>query len=98
MPFTSTIVLHVNFRYQIDYKNLNQSLRSSLQRISSKTKKTTIIDNKWIPSSELTDRSVLSDELANFCAKYPIYYVKKLEDSLTSMRIQTGGERHSITV
>ncbi|XP_068718129.1 uncharacterized protein [Montipora capricornis] len=60
------------------------------EKISSKTKKTTIIDNKWIPSSELTDRSILSDELAMFCAKYPIYSVKKLEDSLTSMRIQTG--------
>jgi len=59
------------------------------ERVSSKTSKTTIID-EWTPSKELTDRSVLSDELAAFCAKYPIYFVKKMEESLESIRIQTG--------
>ncbi len=53
---------------------------------------TTTIDNKWTVVSEVTDRSVLTDELANFCAKYPIYYVKKLEDSMTASKIQTGGK------
>ncbi|KAJ7361983.1 hypothetical protein OS493_013067 [Desmophyllum pertusum] len=38
----------------------------------------------------MTDRSVLSDELATFCAKYPIYYVKRMKESLISTRIQTG--------
>ncbi|KAJ7361984.1 ATP-binding cassette sub- F member 3 [Desmophyllum pertusum] len=62
------------------------------ERTVSKTTKTTIFDNKWIVDREMTDRSVLSDELAIFCAKYPIYYVKRMKDSLTSTRIQTGGE------
>ncbi len=53
---------------------------------------TTTIDNKWAVVSEVTDRSVLTDELANFCAKYPIYYVKKLKDSMTASKIQTGGK------
>ncbi len=45
----------------------------------------------------MTDRSVLSDELANFCAKYPIYYVKKLEDYLKTTKIQKGGESDFFT-
>ena len=49
---------------------------------------------QWAVGSEVTDRSVLSDELANFCAKYPIYNVKKMENTLKTTRIQTGGERH----
>ena len=53
---------------------------------------TIIIDNKWTVDGEVTDRSVLSDELATFCAKYPIYRVKKVKDTMTSTRIQTDGE------
>ena len=41
---------------------------------------TRISDHTWPVGSEVTDRSVLSDELANFCAKYAIYNVKKMED------------------
>lgn len=52
---------------------------------------TRINEHKWTPSSEVTDRSVLSDELANFCAKYPIYYVEKMKDSMTTTRIQKDG-------
>ena len=54
----------------------------------------TINEHKWTAGSEVTDRSVLSDELANFCAKYPIYYVEKIKDSMTATRIQKHGERH----
>ena len=46
--------------------------------------------------SKVTDRSVLSDELAIFC-QYPIYNVRKLEDSMTATRIQTSRELHVIT-
>ena len=53
-----------------------------------------VVDNKWTVGNELTNRSVLSDELANFCSKYSIYYAEKMEDSLTVTRIQKGGERH----
>ncbi|XP_078347390.1 uncharacterized protein LOC144632586 isoform X2 [Oculina patagonica] len=64
------------------------------ERADSKITETRIIENKWIIDREMTDRSVLSDELANFCAKYPMYYVKKLEDYLKTTRIQTGGEKN----
>ena len=50
------------------------------------------MEHKWTVGSEVTDRSVLSDEMANFCAKHPIYNVKKMEDTLKTTRIQTGGE------
>lgn len=69
-------------------------LCSILQRANKKISEIRSIEHKWTASSELTDRSVLSDELANFCAKYPIYYVKEIEDTLTTTRIQTGGEGH----
>lgn len=65
-----------------------------LQKVNSPIRETRIIDNKWTVDREMTNRSVLSDELANFCADYPIYYTKKLQDSMTSTRrIQTGGEK-----
>ena len=57
------------------------------------TEQTKIIDSKWIVDSEMTDRSVLSEELANFCPQYPIYQVKIMEDSLMSTRIQPKGEK-----
>jgi len=47
------------------------------------------VDTTWIIGSEVTDRSVLSDELAQFCAKYQIYHVKKAPDSLAATRIKT---------
>ena len=53
-----------------------------------------MIEHKWTVGSEVTDRSVLSDVMANFCAKYPIYNVKKMEDALEATRIQTDGEKH----
>jgi len=65
-----------------------------LQTSDKKVSETRNIEHKWTVGSEVTDRSVLSDELANFCAKYPIYNVKKMEDTLKTARIQTGGERH----
>ncbi|XP_067027273.1 uncharacterized protein [Acropora muricata] len=54
----------------------------------------TINEHKWTAGSEVTDRSVLSDELANFCAKYPIYYVEKIKDSMTATRIQKHGGKN----
>lgn len=50
------------------------------------------VDTTWIVNGELTDRSALSDELANFCAQYPIYHVKEAQGSLEVTGIQTGGE------
>ena len=50
------------------------------------------VDTAWIVSGELTDRSVLSDEVADFCAQYPIYHVKKAHESLEVTGIQTEGE------
>ena len=49
------------------------------------------VDTTWIVNGELTDRSALSDELANFCAQYPIYHVKKALESLEVTGIQAEG-------
>ena len=68
----------------------------SLCSILQKPINTKKIINKWTVETEMTDRSVLSDELANFCSEYPIYNVKNMDDSLTTTRIQTGGEKHSL--
>ena len=69
-------------------------LCSILQKPINKKK----IINKWTVATKMTDKSVLSDELANFCSKYPIYNVKKIDESLTTTRIQTGGEKHFMTL
>ena len=80
----------------IRLRESNLYLLYTLQRtISEKI----VIDNKWTVDGKVTDRSVLSDELAALCAKYPIYSLKEMEDTMTSTRIQTDGEHatHSST-
>ena len=47
------------------------------------------VDNTWILDGQLTDRSTLSEELAQFCAKYFIYHVKKTHDSLSVAKGKT---------
>ena len=49
-------------------------------------------DSTWILDGQVTDRSTLSDELAQFCAKYSIYHVKETRDSLSVIRNQAEGE------
>ena len=49
------------------------------------------MDSTWIVHGEVNERSFLSDDLQKFCANYPIYLVKKAQDSLVATRIQTGG-------
>ena len=49
------------------------------------------VDTTWIVNGELTDRSGLSDELADFCARYPIFHVKKAQESLEVTGIETKG-------
>ena len=50
------------------------------------------VDSTWILDGQLTDRSTLSEELAQFCAKYSIYHVKKTQDSLSATRVQAEGK------
>lgn len=38
-----------------------------------------VVDNKWIVGNELINWFVFSDELVNFCFKYFIYYVEKMD-------------------
>ena len=49
------------------------------------------VDTAWIVNGELTDRSALSDELADFWAQYPIYHVERAPDSLEVVGIQREG-------
>ena len=55
------------------------------------------VDTTWIVNGELTDRSALSDELADFCAQYPIYDMEKAQESLEVTGIQTQGEVIELT-
>ena len=50
------------------------------------------VDTTWIIDSEVSDRSVLSDELADFCAHYPIYHVTEAQETLQVTGIQTEGK------
>lgn len=56
--------------------------------------KSKIMESKWTVDNEMVDRSVLSEDLANFCPDYPIYRVKMMDDSMTSTRIETEGTQH----
>ncbi|PFX12668.1 hypothetical protein AWC38_SpisGene23334, partial [Stylophora pistillata] len=69
----------------VDKSNILHDLKTELDKDKAK-----IIDIKWTVDSEMADRSVLSEELANFCPEYPIYQVKLMYDSLTSTRSDTG--------
>ena len=51
----------------------------------------------WIVESELADRSALSDELADFCAQYPIYHVTEAPETLQVTRIRAEGEVIEVT-
>jgi len=67
----------------------NFIFRSFHQMVITETRR---VDTTWIVNGELTDRSALSDELSDFCAQYPIYHVKKTQESLEVIGIQTKGE------
>lgn len=56
--------------------------------------KKSVIDNKWTVNGEVTDTSALSEEMASFCENYAIYYLKKIEDTVKSTRIQTNDKKH----
>lgn len=56
--------------------------------------KSKIMESKWTVDNEMVNRSVLSDDLANFCPDYPIYQAKMMDDSMTSTRIETEGTQH----
>ena len=43
-------------------------------------------------NDEVTDTSALSEEMASFFENYAIYYLKKIEDTVKSIRIQTNGK------
>ncbi len=49
------------------------------------------VDTTWIIDGEVTDRSVLSDELADFCAQYSIYHVREAQETLKVTGIHTEG-------
>ena len=54
-------------------------------------------DSTWIAEGELTDRSALSDELADFCAQYPIYHMKESQNTLEVTEVRNEGEAIALT-
>ena len=48
------------------------------------------MDGEW----ELTERSFLSDDLQQFCTDFPIYLLKKSQDSLAVIGIQEAGKKN----
>ena len=53
---------------------------------------TTRFDSTWILNGELTERSFLSDDLQQFCTDFPIYVLKKAQNSLAIKGIQEAGK------
>lgn len=68
-------------------------LASDMDKAGRIANKEVIIAKKWTAGQKLTDRSILSDEMADFCAEYPIYNVKQAEDTMTLSKIQTNGRK-----
>ncbi|CAH3119378.1 unnamed protein product, partial [Porites lobata] len=50
------------------------------------------IDSTWILNGELTERSFLSDDLQQYCTEFPIYLVKKAQNSLAVKGVQEAGK------
>jgi len=63
--------------------------RSFHQTVITETRR---VDTTWVTDNEVTDRAVLGDELADFCAQYRIYHVREAQESLEVIGIQTEGE------
>ena len=51
------------------------------------------VDTSWIIDGEVSDRSVLSNESADFCAQYSIYHVREAQETLKVAGIHTEGEK-----
>ncbi|XP_078354918.1 uncharacterized protein LOC144639495 isoform X2 [Oculina patagonica] len=67
-------------------EKLMRDLKKAKQMVFTETRR---VDTAWIIDGKVTDRSVLSDELADFCAQYPIYHVREAQESLKVTEIQT---------
>lgn len=77
-----------------------QSRPKKLVRDLKRAKKTIITetsrkDSTWILDGEVTDRSALGEETESFCAKYKMYKVKEMQESMkvTEMRTKERGRR-----
>lgn len=46
-------------------------------------------DSTWILDGEVTDRSELGEEAEDFCARYSIYRVKEMQESMKVTEIET---------
>ncbi|KAL9957731.1 hypothetical protein ACROYT_G034667 [Oculina patagonica] len=68
---------------------LMRDLQKAKQMVITETRR---VDTTWILDGEVTDRSLLSDELADFCAQYPIYHVRGAQETLKVTGIQIEGE------
>ncbi|KAL9957734.1 hypothetical protein ACROYT_G034670 [Oculina patagonica] len=84
-PDSKTCYLFPLVKKQSSPEKLIKDLEKAREMVITETRR---VDTTWIIDGEVTDRSVLSDELAQFCAKYRIYYVRKTLNSLTATRIE----------
>ena len=50
-------------------------------------------DSTWILDGEVTDRSELGEEAEDFCARYSIYRVKEMQESMKVTEIETKGKQ-----
>lgn len=53
--------------------------------------RTKIIENNWVKDGKVNDRSILGDDFKAYCAEYPIYFVKKVEDFSTTVKDSNRG-------
>ncbi|KAJ7340044.1 ATP-binding cassette sub- F member 3 [Desmophyllum pertusum] len=65
--------------HQSTPKKLIRDLEMAKQIVITETRR---VDTTWLIDGEMTNRSVLSEELADFCAMYPIYQVKETRGSV----------------
>ncbi|KAL9953595.1 hypothetical protein ACROYT_G041038 [Oculina patagonica] len=73
-------------------EKLMRDLKKAKQMVIRETRR---VDTAWIIDGAVTDRSVLSDELADFCAQYPIYHVREAQETLkvTGIHIEERANR-----
>ena len=69
--------------------NLGTSLFSLQEDGQGSAKAKTSSTTQYVITGTLNDRSILSDEMADLCAKFPIYLIK--EDSLG---VAVANEKH----
>jgi len=66
-----------------------RKLSQDLKRATNNKQTTKKSESKWEVSEEVKDRTELSDEMAQLCAKFPIYRIQPAQSTMSVSKVRT---------